>query len=95
MYTRAVAFVIDYHQSIREHAVKYPANERISEQVLSDGIFLLPETWKKVEDKAILSTDTVNQASNTFTETSLNLKGVLDGFAVYYHVTGLLLRILR
>lgn len=47
---------------------------------------------EKVEDKAILSTDTVNQASNTFTETSLNLNGVSDGFAAYDRVTGLLLR---
>ena len=61
-------------------------------RLLFDDGFLLPETWKKVEDKAILSTDTVNQASNTFTETSLNLNGVSDGFAAYDRVTGLLLR---
>ena len=81
-----------YYEAIGEDAEQYLANERISEQVLSDDIFLLPETWKKVEDKAILSTDTVNQASNTFTETSLNLNGVSDGFAAYDRVTGLLLR---
>ena len=81
-----------YYEAIGEDAEQYLANERISEQVLSDDIFLLPETWEKVEDKAILSTDTVNQASNTFTETSLNLNGVSDGFAAYDRVTGLLLR---
>ena len=81
-----------YYEAIGEDAELYLANERISEQVLSDDIFLLPETWEKVEDKAILSTDTVNQASNTFTETSLNLNGVSDGFAAYDRVTGLLLR---
>ena len=81
-----------YYEAIGEDAEQYLANERISEQVLSDDIFLLPETWEKVEDKAILLTDTVNQASNTFTETSLNLNGVSDGFAAYDRVTGLLLR---
>ena len=81
-----------YYEAVGKDAELYLANERISEQVLSDDIFLLPETWEKVEDKAILSTDTVNQASNTFTETSLNLNGVSDGFAAYDRVTGLLLR---
>lgn len=63
----------------------------VNELVQKDNIFLKPETWKRVEESAILSTDTVSGVSDKFTEGSLVLNGVKDGMNSYRRVVDLLL----
>lgn len=63
----------------------------ISDKVLYDDVFLLEETWEEVEDTAIIDTEKVEEISDAFTETSLQLNGVSEGMAAYQGVVGLLL----
>lgn len=91
-YLSVLAYVDNaYYEAIGENAQEYLSNVQITEQVVEDDIFLLPETWEKVEEKAVFSTETVDKATDTFNETSLNLNGVSDGLAAYDRVTELLL----
>lgn len=91
-YLSVLAYVDNaYYEAIGENAQKYLSNVQITEQVVEDDVFLLPETWEKVEEKAVFSTETVDKATDTFNETSLNLNGVSDGLAAYDRVTELLL----
>lgn len=91
-YLSVLAYVDNaYYEAIGENAQEYLSNVQITEQVVEDDVFLLPETWEKVEEKAVFSTETVDKATDTFNETSLNLNGVSDGLAAYDRVTELLL----
>lgn len=91
-YLSVLAYVDNaYYEVIGENAQEYLSNVQITEQVVEDDVFLLPETWEKVEEKAVFSTETVDKATDTFNETSLNLNGVSDGLAAYDRVTELLL----
>lgn len=65
---------------------------RSNELVDKDNIFLLSDTWKQVEEKAIVDTQTVKEASETFTDTALKISGVDDGMASYDRVVELLLQ---
>ena len=49
------------------------------------------DAWVKVETKAIIKTETVKKASNTFIETNLVLNGIEQGKASYSEVVGLLM----
>lgn len=91
-YLSVLAYVDNaYYEAIGENAQEYLSNVQITEQVVEDDVFLLPETWEKVEEKAVFSTETVDKATDTFNQTSLNLNGVSDGLAAYDRVTELLL----
>lgn len=81
-----------YFESIGEDIDEYLRQPMISEQVYGDNVFLLEETWDEVEETAVFSTDTVDAASDAFTETSLQLNGVKSGLASYGEVVGLLLQ---
>lgn len=74
-----------------KNTTRYELQVQIDAQVNKDNIFLLPETWEAVEAAAIFDTEAVEQASDTFTETSLNLNGVEDGMASYGRVVALIL----
>lgn len=74
-----------------EGALRYLSQLSCSDAVKSDFIFLKPETWEKVEEHAVLKTETVKSISNTFTETTLKLNGISDGMAVYDGVVSYLL----
>ena len=62
-----------------------------NEQVCKDDVFLTEEQWEQVEKKAILSTDTVNQATNVFLETNLTMNGIEDGMNSYSRVVRLVI----
>lgn len=81
----------DYYEAIDENKAVYKSQVRISQQVRDDKVFLTPETWKEVEEKAVISTATVSKASKKFVETNLNLNGVTDGMVSYSRVVELLL----
>lgn len=63
----------------------------VNEQVQKDDVFLTEEKWEQVEKKAVLSTETVNQATNVFLETNLTMNGVEDGIRSYSRVVRLVI----
>ncbi|MBE5825325.1 MAG: DUF3810 domain-containing protein [Butyrivibrio sp.] len=69
----------------------YDSHVKISPQVKYDNQFLTDEAWKKVEDNALLKTETVKKAADTFIDTNLKVNGVSSGKVSYAHVVGLLL----
>ncbi len=70
---------------------EYYTHVRISRRVRYDNQFLSQEGWKQVEDNAILPTETVKKAADTFIDTNLKVNGVKDGKVSYSHVVGLIM----
>ena len=89
-YLSVIAFLDnDFYDAVGE--VEYWKHPAISVQVKKDDIFLTEEAWEQVEGTSVLDTDTVQQASYDFLETTLNLNGVEDGLESYSRVVELLL----
>lgn len=64
----------------------------ISEKVVFDSVFLTEEAWDEVEKDAVLDTDKVADASETFLDTNLTVNGVEDGIVSYSRMVELLLK---
>ena len=60
--------------------------------VQEDNIFVTDEEWERINGKALLDTETVDEISDTFTDTTLKLNGVEDGMVSYSRVVRLLLQ---
>ena len=58
---------------------------------LSLGAAAQTKSWKKVEDNAVIETETVKKAADTFVDTTLKVNGVGDGKASYNRVVELML----
>ena len=69
----------------------YMAQPAILEQVDKDNIFLKEEDWDRINDNAVIDTETVDEISDTFTDTTLKINGVSDGIISYNRVVELLL----
>lgn len=82
----------DFYKAIDKNGKVYLSHPAINGQVISDKSFLTEETWKKVEETALIDTETVKSASDTFMETTLVLNGVEDGKISYSRVVDLLLQ---
>lgn len=82
----------DFFNAIGEDMEIYLSHPRISKLVAEDKKFLTDEAWEQVEKKAVLSTETVKQAADTFLDTTLTLNGVADGRVSYSRVVKLLLQ---
>lgn len=82
----------DFYKSIGKDKERYLAEMEILPQVHKDNIFLTQEEWDRIEDKAVLSTETVDALSDSFTDTTLKLNGVSDGMVSYSRVVKLLLQ---
>lgn len=82
----------DFIKAIGEDAEIYLEHPQISQQVADDKMFLTNESWEQVEKRAVLSTETVRQAADTFLDTTLTLNGVTDGTVSYSRVVRLLLQ---
>lgn len=76
---------------LSELSEKYGFTE-LSDKAVNDDVFLTPESWAEVEADAVLSTQTVENISDTLTDTSLKLSGVSSGIISYREVVRLLLR---
>lgn len=70
----------------------YYSHPQISERVVFDTQFLTDEAWAAVEENAVLDTETVKEAADTFLNTTLTLNGVEDGTISYSRVVSLLLQ---
>lgn len=82
----------DFVKAIGEDEEIYLSHPQISGQVAADKKFLTSEAWEQVERRAVLKTETVKQAADTFLETTLTLNGVADGTVSYSRVVKLLLQ---
>lgn len=64
----------------------------VNEKVKKDNVFLTADAWKKVEENAVIPTETVSNLSDNLMEESLKLNGVKDGMKSYRRVVALLLQ---
>lgn len=64
-------------------------------QVVEDNVFVLQEEWDRINAKAFLKTDTVEEVTDVFLDTSLRVHGVSDGIVSYSRVVKLLLQYYR
>ncbi len=82
----------DFYQAIGQDSGEYARHVPINDTVQRDKIFLTGEAWQQVEEKAVLDTEVVKQAADTFLNTTLTLNGVSDGTMSYSRVVELLLQ---
>lgn len=82
----------DFYKATGKNGEIYLSHPGISEQVAADKKFLSDETWAQVEETALIDTEVVKTASDTFMETTLVLNGVEDGKISYSRVVDLLLQ---
>lgn len=79
----------DFYDSAGED--EYDRHPQITDLVRRDARFLSDESWEAVEKDALLDTETVRQAAETFIDQNQKLNGISAGRAVYSHVVALLL----
>ena len=82
----------DFRKAVGEEAQDDFSHPQISELAAFDKKFLTQEAWERVEQRAVLKTETVKQAADTFLNTTLTLNGVKDGTISYSRVVSLLLQ---
>lgn len=81
----------DFYAAVGRDSERYLAQPRILSQVHADNIFLTDEEWDRINGKALIDTETVDEISDTFTDTTLKINGVSDGMVSYSRVVELLL----
>lgn len=64
----------------------------VNETVKKDNVFLTEEAWTRVEEHAVISTNTVSNVSDNLMNGSLIVNGVKDGMESYRRVVSLLLQ---
>lgn len=79
----------DFYRSAGKEV--YATHPAISDQVWLDARFLSEESWAAVEKHALIDTETVHTAADTFIDQNQKLNGIADGKASYTRVVGLLL----
>ena len=79
----------DFYAAVGKN--EYRTHPAISSLVRSDNEFLSDEAWTKVEETAVLDTETVKKAADTFVDTTLKVNGVKSGKVSYSYVVKLLL----
>ena len=88
----------DLYKAYREEkdlfieTVKKTGLVALEEQVSEDNIFVEESEWDRINSKSLVDTKTVEEVSDTFTNTTLKLNGVSDGMVSYSRVVRLLLQ---
>ncbi len=82
----------DFYKAIGRDSEKYFEQERILTQVSVDNVYVTQDQWDRINAKAIVDTETVDEISDTFTDTTLKVNGVEDGMLSYNRVVRLLLQ---
>ncbi|WP_026507691.1 DUF3810 domain-containing protein [Butyrivibrio sp. MC2013] len=79
----------EYYYAVgdEEYALALPINP----QVRKDNVFLTDNDWAKVEEGALLPTESVRKAADRFVDSTLKINGVKSGKISYNHVVALLL----
>ncbi len=81
----------DLYENLGRSREAYLTYDTCSPLVESDNIFLTRQAWEEVESNAVISTETVKQASRSFLETNLQVNGIEEGIASYGDVVERLL----
>ena len=81
----------DFYDAVGRDWEAYSAQPMILAQVHDDNTFLTDEEWDRINGKAIIETETVDEISDAFTDTTLKVNGVSDGIISYNRVVELLL----
>lgn len=81
----------DFYRAIGEDREAYLAQLRISPLVQTDNIFVTEREWERINGKALIDTETVEQVSDALRDTSLKAFGISDGVLSYSRVVQLLL----
>ncbi len=81
-------------KQVRESVPEKMRKKMVSanEQVIKDDVFLTEEQWEQVEEKAVVSTETVNKATDVFLEKNLTMNGIEDGMKSYSRVVRLVVK---
>ncbi len=79
----------DYYRAVSKD--EYNSHVKISARVKYDNKFMTDEAWEKVEEKAVVKTETVKKAAETFIDTNLKVNGVSSGKCSYTHVVALIM----
>ncbi len=82
----------DFYDAMGGDLERYRSEEPILPQVFADNIFVKQEDWDRINEEALIDTEIVEAASDSFTEASLRLNGVEDGMISYNRVVKLLLQ---
>lgn len=67
----------------------------VSAQVWEDSVFVTDEEWERINGKALIDTEIVDQAADVFIDTNLKVNGISDGSVSYSRVVKLLLQYYR
>lgn len=79
----------DFYEAVSKK--EYNSHVKISARVKYDNQFMTDEAWVKVEEKAVVKTETVKKAAETFIDTNLKVNGVSSGKCSYSHVVALIM----
>lgn len=69
----------------------YDKLEYINEWVDYDNIFLKEDEWEEIEDNAIVSTETLSEATDKFLDNNLKINGITSGVDNYNEVVKLIM----
>lgn len=64
----------------------------VTDQVWEDDTFVMQEEWDRINGKALIDTEVVDQAADIFIDTNLKVNGISDGSISYSRVVQLLLQ---
>ena len=79
----------DFYKAVSKQ--EYNSHVKISARVKYDNQFMTDEAWEKVEEKAVVKTETVKKAAETFIDTNLKVNGLSSGKCSYTHVVALIM----
>ena len=82
----------DFYKAVGRDREAYLAQPVITAQVIEDNVFVTGEEWDRINNKALIDTETVDQVSDTLVDVTLKVNGVSDGMISYNRVVRLLLQ---
>ena len=78
-----------------EAAIAQVSPVGVLDQVWVDNTFVTQEEWDRINGKALIDTEVVEEAADVFVDTNLKVNGVTDGAVSYSRVVKLLLQYYR
>ena len=91
----------DLYKAWEESRVSYEAAAAVippvavDSQVWADDVFVTQDEWDRINGKALIDTEIVDEISDAFIDTNLKVNGVTDGAVSYSRVVRLLLQYYR
>lgn len=82
----------DFYKAVGHDNEAYFAQTRILSQVREDNVFVTQEEWDRINGKALIDTEVVDEISDIVVDTTLKVNGVRDGKISYSRVVKLLLQ---